>query len=60
MKNVCEVLIFRLLTVGKSLGFLNTVQRGEGRGDGGRQQGQKVANVWGTHELIFIFFKFLS
>ncbi len=45
IKNVCEVLIFRLPTVGKLLSFLNTGRDSEGEGGGTaeRQQGRKVA-----------------
>ncbi len=65
MKNVCEVLIFRLPTVGKLLSFLNTGQDsgGEREGTAERQQGRRAAfaytNIWGEswfYRYIFIIF----
>jgi hypothetical protein len=65
VKNMCEVLICRRLTVGKFFSFLNT--RGDSRGVGGQRKDSKVGKrplpvhiCGGILGLIFIVLKLLS
>ncbi len=63
IKNVSEILIFRLPTVCKLLSFLNTGQDsgGEGGGAAERQQGRKAAfastNMCGGLLVLSLYFK---
>jgi hypothetical protein len=56
MKNVCEVLIFRLPTVGKLLSFLNTGQDSGGeRGGTAERQPLPIQIYGGNLGFIVIF-----